>query len=131
MTATADPIIVLSAQPHLRAALDTAAAVLGVTLVHTDAVPTARTAARNARMLIIGIQDAHWVHKPIGCAGPAVLIAADDVDRDRVAGHAHRLGAELFLLRPPGHRTLVELLRRGIGDRCERRTGDSPPGNER
>jgi len=124
MTSTAGQVVVLSTQSHLRDALDAAAAGLAITLVHTDAVPAARAAALTARMLIIGIDDAHWVRKPIQCAGPTVLIAADDVNRDRAAGHAARLDADLFFLRPPAQHTLIELLRRGVRSRGEHRTGN-------
>jgi hypothetical protein len=111
VTADHDRVIVLSTEPGLRAALDRAAERFGLTLVHTASVPTARSEARSARLLIIAVEDAHWVRRPIACDGQTVLIGSVAVDRVRAADHAGRLGADLFLLRDPIHGALTELLR--------------------
>jgi hypothetical protein len=105
------PPIAVTGSRFLRAELSLCALHAGTEFEYTESIPHGRAYAGRRPLIIVGVDLAARVRKPLRCGG-LVVVAAVDPHNERTFLHAGRIGAAYVIALPTARPWLVDQLLR-------------------
>ncbi|WP_328468823.1 hypothetical protein OHA21_00135 [Actinoplanes sp. NBC_00393] len=105
MTVRRHPPVAITADPSLIAELEGCEQQIGYRFEYLTSIPGARRHARRRGMIIVGLDLAPRVRKPLRCSG-TVVVAATELPEGRAA-YVHRVGASHLIVLPRARQWLI------------------------